>query len=43
MKNLLASVAISTVVSVICIPLTIVGMGIGGWAWGEIEPILKKK
>lgn len=34
----------TTIISTVAVPLTIIGMGIGGYIWGEkIEPKIHKK
>lgn len=44
MKELAKNLAITTVVSLVAIPLTIIGVGVGGYIWGKkIEPRLYKK
>lgn len=44
MKETAKLLAQTTIVSVAAIPLTIIGMGIGGWIWSEkVEPWLKQR
>ena len=44
MKETAKLLAQTTIVSVAAIPLTIIGMGIGGWIWSEkVEPWLEQR